>query len=165
MGSIASQITSLTIVYSIVYSDADQRNHQSSASLAFVRGPRWIPRTNDQSRGKCFHLMTSSCRTSFLHYWKFQRKSHACFIFLFVPVSDGTSRRQEFAQKAVNEIRRWHNWLYLQALEKKRPHEESVSIVEEFWKRFEHLAAANLDNLHVDNPVAYICIEKVVAQE
>ena len=38
MGPIASQITSLTIVYSIVYSDADQRIHQSSASLAFVRG-------------------------------------------------------------------------------------------------------------------------------
>ena len=35
---IASQITSLTIVYSTVYSDADQRIHQSSASLAFVRG-------------------------------------------------------------------------------------------------------------------------------
>ena len=38
MGAIASQITSLTIVYSIVYSIADQRKHQSSASLAFVRG-------------------------------------------------------------------------------------------------------------------------------
>ena len=38
MGSIASQITSLTIVYSTVYSDADQRKHQSSASLAFVWG-------------------------------------------------------------------------------------------------------------------------------
>ena len=38
MGAIASQITSLTIVYSIVYSDADQRKHQNSASLAFVRG-------------------------------------------------------------------------------------------------------------------------------
>ena len=38
MGAIASQITSLTIVYSIVYSDADQRKHQSSASLAFVTG-------------------------------------------------------------------------------------------------------------------------------
>ena len=37
MGAIASQITSLTIVYSIVYSDADQSKHQSSASLAFVR--------------------------------------------------------------------------------------------------------------------------------
>ena len=38
MGSIASQIISLTIVYSTVYSGADQRKHQSSASLAFVRG-------------------------------------------------------------------------------------------------------------------------------
>ena len=38
MGVIASQITSPTIVYSIVYSDSDQRKHQSSASLAFVRG-------------------------------------------------------------------------------------------------------------------------------
>ena len=37
MGSIASQITSLTIVYSTVYSDKDQIKHQSSASLAFVR--------------------------------------------------------------------------------------------------------------------------------
>ena len=33
-----SQITSLTIVYSAVYSGEDQRKHQSSASLAFVRG-------------------------------------------------------------------------------------------------------------------------------
>ena len=38
MGVLASQITSLTIVYSTVYSDADQRKHQSSASLAFVWG-------------------------------------------------------------------------------------------------------------------------------
>ena len=38
MGSMASQITSLTIVYSAVYSGADQRKHQSSASLDFVRG-------------------------------------------------------------------------------------------------------------------------------
>ena len=38
LGAIASQITSLTIVYSMVYSGADQRKHQSSASLAFVRG-------------------------------------------------------------------------------------------------------------------------------
>ena len=38
MGVIVSQITSLTIVYSTVYSDADQRKHHSSASLAFVWG-------------------------------------------------------------------------------------------------------------------------------
>ena len=38
MSAMASQITSLTIVYSTVYSDGDQRKHQSSASLAFVWG-------------------------------------------------------------------------------------------------------------------------------
>ena len=38
MGAIASQITSFTIVYSTVYSNADERKHQSSASLAFVWG-------------------------------------------------------------------------------------------------------------------------------
>ena len=38
MGVIASQISSLKIAYSIVYSGADQSKHQSSASLAFVRG-------------------------------------------------------------------------------------------------------------------------------
>ena len=37
MGAIASSITGLIIFYSIVYSGADQRKHQSSASLAFVR--------------------------------------------------------------------------------------------------------------------------------
>ena len=42
MGTMASQITSLTIVYSTVYSGADQRKYHSSASLAFVRGiHRW----------------------------------------------------------------------------------------------------------------------------
>ena len=34
----ASQITSLTIVYSTVYSGAHQRKHQGSASLAFCAG-------------------------------------------------------------------------------------------------------------------------------
>ena len=43
MGMIASQITSLTIVYSTVYSDADQRKHQSSASLAICAGNSPVP--------------------------------------------------------------------------------------------------------------------------
>ena len=42
MSTMASQITSHTIVYSSVFSGADQRKHQSSASLAFVSGiHRW----------------------------------------------------------------------------------------------------------------------------
>ena len=64
MGAMASEIISLTIVCSTVYSGADHRKHQSSASLAFVcgefPGDRRIPRTNGPKCGKCFHLMTSS---------------------------------------------------------------------------------------------------------
>ena len=42
MTAMATQITILTTVYSTVYSGADQRKHQSSASLVFVRGiHRW----------------------------------------------------------------------------------------------------------------------------
>ena len=74
-GVTASQITSLTIVYWTIYSDADQRKHQSSASLAFVwgihRGPVNSPHKWPVTRKhKCFHLMTSSCRayTSWHHF-------------------------------------------------------------------------------------------------
>ena len=42
MGTMASQITSVTGVYSTIYSGAAQGKHQSSASLAFVWGiHRW----------------------------------------------------------------------------------------------------------------------------
>ena len=66
MSPMASQITSLAIVYSIIYSGADQRKHQSSASLAFVRGIHRWPE-NSPHKGpvmrKMFPLMTSSCIT------------------------------------------------------------------------------------------------------
>ena len=69
MGTMASQITSLTIVYSIVYSGAGQRKHQSSASQAFVRrfhrGPVNFPHKWPVTR-KCFHLMTSSWPTTWM---------------------------------------------------------------------------------------------------
>ena len=88
MTTIASQITSFTVVYSIVYSGADQRKHQSSTSLAFVRGihrDRWISRTKSQLRGKCFQLMTSSCHQhhdDFSTCSSWQRKGYQCFALL-----------------------------------------------------------------------------------
>ena len=50
MYAMASQITSLTIVYSTVYSGTDQRKHQSYASLAFVRGIHWSPVNSPHKR-------------------------------------------------------------------------------------------------------------------
>ena len=66
--AMASQITSISIVYLTVCSVEYQSKHQSSSSLAFVgdvTGHRWIPRTmKGQLRGKFFHLMTSTCYPS-----------------------------------------------------------------------------------------------------
>ena len=67
MGPMASQITSLTFVYTAVYSGADQRKHQTLRHWPLCgdfTGDRWISRTKDQKRGKCFHLMTSSCQVT-----------------------------------------------------------------------------------------------------
>ena len=64
MGAMASQITSIMTVFSTVLSGAEQRKHQSSASLAFVWGiQRWSvnsPHKWPVTR-KYFHWMTSSC--------------------------------------------------------------------------------------------------------
>ena len=88
MGAIASQITSFTVVYSTVYSDADQRKHQSSASLAFVWGihrasmnsPHKWPVTR-----KMFPLMTSSCNLKIVCSIKFAAAFHQ-FLLTFVGV-------------------------------------------------------------------------------
>ena len=57
MSAIASQITSVLIVYSTVCLGADQRKHQSSASLTFLRGiHRWLvnsPHKGLVTRKKC----------------------------------------------------------------------------------------------------------------
>ena len=64
MDAMASQITSVSIICSTVCSGADQRRHQSSASLAFVRGIH-LSQVDSPHKGpvtrKCFHLVTSSC--------------------------------------------------------------------------------------------------------
>ena len=59
MGAMASQITSLTIVDSTVYSGAYQRKHQIIASLAFVRGIRRWP-VNSPHKGPVTRKMFPS---------------------------------------------------------------------------------------------------------
>ena len=63
MSPTVSQITGVSIVYSTVCSGVDQRNHQSSASLAFVRGSHRSPVNSPHKvtvTRKMFHLVTSS---------------------------------------------------------------------------------------------------------
>ena len=63
MSATTSQITGVSIVCSTVGSGADQRKHQSSASLTFVRGIQRWPVNSSHKRPvktqKTFHLMTS----------------------------------------------------------------------------------------------------------
>ena len=64
MGALASQITSLTIVCSAVYSAQIKENIKAPRHRPLCgefTGDRWIPRTNGQLHGKPFHLITSSC--------------------------------------------------------------------------------------------------------
>ena len=97
MGAIASQITSLTIVYSTVYSGPDQRKHQSSASLAFVRGiHRWPVNSPHKSpvTQKCFHLMTSSWKLVVLQLMRrpwCEGQGHTCETFYTL---DATIKRK-----------------------------------------------------------------------
>ena len=71
MSATASQITCLMIVYPTVYSGANQRKHQSSASLAFVRRIHRWP-VNSPHKGlvtrKMFYLITSSCKYNTIAY-------------------------------------------------------------------------------------------------
>ena len=63
MRAMTSQITCVSIIYSTIGSGADNRKHQSSASLAFVWGIHRWPVNSPHKwpvTQKCFHLMTSS---------------------------------------------------------------------------------------------------------
>ena len=105
IGEMASQIAGVSIVFSTVCSGADQRKHQSSASLTFVRGiHRWS--VNSPHKGpvtrKMFHLITSSwSSTRRLHLpvpsqiWKTIKDAIMSFFI----------SRNKFSTKRVNLIR------------------------------------------------------------
>ena len=91
MSTMASQITSITNVYSTVYSGADQRKHQSSASLAFLWGIHRRPVNSP-------------------HKWPVTRK-----MFPFDDViMHGWSRRKLRSREIVRSSTRWSNSYFLQ---------------------------------------------------
>ena len=57
LSAIVSQITSLAIVYSTVHSGTDEIKHQSSASLAFVRGIRRWPVSSNFMTSSWQHIL------------------------------------------------------------------------------------------------------------
>ena len=69
MGAIASQITSLTIVYSTVYSDADQRKHQT---------PRhWLCEGNSPGTGEFPAQMASNAENVSI-WWRHHEYKCCC---------------------------------------------------------------------------------------
>ena len=79
MGTMASQITSLPIVYSNVYSGADQRKHQSSASLAIVREiHRWPVNSQKASNAENVSIW-------WLHHARMMLDVSAMFKYFFFP--------------------------------------------------------------------------------
>ena len=80
MDAMASQITSLTSVYSIVYTGADQRKHQSSVSLVFVRGIHRSPVNSPHKwpvTQKIFPFDDVIMHTDLCH-WHWDRPPHDC---------------------------------------------------------------------------------------
>ena len=89
MGPMASQISSLAIVYSTDYWGPDQRKHQSSAWLAFVRGIHRWPVNSSHKRTvtrKIFPLDDVIIRTPF------------CSILIVFTVSSGVTCGHNFFQ-------------------------------------------------------------------
>ena len=111
MGAIVSQITSLTIVYSIVYSDADQRKHQSSASLAFVRvihrGPVNFPHKWPVTR-KMFPLDDVIMATAWLPKF-LPSNGHNCFLACYSIWADS----EWFVSVAAKMVWSDRSWRYL----------------------------------------------------
>ena len=93
MGAIASQITSLAIVYSAAFIQMQIKENIKAPRHWPLCGNRWISRTNGQYRGKCFHLMTSSWK------WGYFRPTH-----IFKLNFTGTGETIGFTQEFVTQL-------------------------------------------------------------
>ena len=143
MGTMSSLITSITSVYSTVYSGVEQRKHQSSASLAFVwgihRGPvnsphnwpvtrkifpfddvimhfcGWFPKFQDQ----CHH-------EGFFTNWHFQA---------FRRASSGGLYRTGCRSRRRSCLSIWRNWVTLRI----------------WWGRYTFSISSDLANMSISS--------------
>ena len=133
MSTIASQITSLTIVYSTVGSDTDQRKHQNSASLAFVwgihQGPvnsphKWpVTRKIIMTSSWCTNLMKiimiSPRQIPCLHVWRKYREidtGRELILQRHLPCTfSWNSTPYSVYTKQIFLRQRWHTFITLRA--------------------------------------------------
>ena len=100
MNMMGSQITSVSIVCSTVGSCADQRKHERSASLAFVKGIHRSPLNSPHKRSvtrKCFHSMTSSCTAEILLHMKLSLLKYFWFRSLLAVANSNMSIEMSFS--------------------------------------------------------------------
>ena len=143
MGAIASQIISLTIVYLTVYSDADQRKHQSSASVAFVCG---IHRWPVHSAHKCemasnagdvsiwwrHHAVSSHSSRTGCFRWDYRSAaSHRCVLCRVALAAEetGTTDSRYSAVEYIEHNLKWRKLNFVPVTySEKTPHTSSLQL-------------------------------------
>ena len=106
MTAMASKITSLTIVYSTVYSGADQRKHQSIASLAFVC------EGNSPVTGEFPAQRASSAENVSIYQWNILKAEWAIIALVVTPVNPtGRPRVRSGYSGGWWPIRKWAQYM------------------------------------------------------
>ena len=91
MGAMVSQITSLMAVYLTVYSGADQRKHQSSMSLAFVRGIHRSPVNSPHKGSVMWKMFPFDDIIMHFAWWQLFGEMHTLFIIKHVKITHVTT--------------------------------------------------------------------------
>ena len=132
-----SQITSFTIVYSTVYSCTDQRKHQSSASLAFVRGiHQWT--VNSPHKWPVTRKMFPF---DDVIMWAHKQFATLCHTLLFIPTHQHSTSHEllriadcafvcQFApaSKARKCVNTAHKYVKKMIIEPKKKHSENANL-------------------------------------
>ena len=131
MSAMGTQITSLTIVYSTVYSDADQRKHQSFASLAFVRASNaenvsiwwrhhetmWVKEAPGRVSGEISALKDSTAAVDMVFFISFVIASANIFVLIvlsiYVPVLLPSKCSPAYIWNVYLEIYHALTWNYI----------------------------------------------------
>ena len=110
-----SQITSLMIVYSTIYSGADQSKYQSSASLTFVMGIHWWPVT-------CLHKGPVTRKMFPFDDFVMHRISVMIWEYLFIPslifsisLYQFLIKQQCYLRKQMRIIMEWNSTQTIQS--------------------------------------------------
>ena len=79
MSAVVPQITNVSIVCSTVGLGADQRKHQSSASLAFVRGIHWWPVNSPHKKARNAENVSI--------WWRHHGHCKTCWSLLYIALN------------------------------------------------------------------------------